>query len=69
MCESAVPVMMGDTKHDGGEHESDWLTDYEDVRDDAYCAIGRHQYSLNWQNGKAYEYCPHCGYEPPSKTS
>jgi hypothetical protein len=29
LCESARPIMLGDTAHDGGSPEDDWLSDYE----------------------------------------
>jgi hypothetical protein len=64
LCERASTMIMGDTKHDGGEPEDDWIADYEAIKDEAACSIGDHVYSTNWQDGKAYDYCPFCGHEP-----
>jgi hypothetical protein len=64
LCERASTVMMGDTKHDGGDPEDDWIADFEAIRDEAACSIGDHVYSTNWKDGKAYDYCPFCGHEP-----
>jgi hypothetical protein len=68
LCERANTAMMGDTKHDGGEPEDDWIADYEAIKDDAACSIGDHVYSTNWEDGDAYDYCSFCGHEPNTQT-
>jgi hypothetical protein len=64
LCERANTAMMGDTKHDDGDLEDDWIADYEAIKDEAQCAAGIHLYSTNWEDGNAHDYCPFCGHEP-----
>jgi hypothetical protein len=31
LCAQAEPIVLGDTKHDGGEAEDDWIADYRSL--------------------------------------
>jgi len=68
LCETARSIMLGDLSDDRGI-EDHWLADFEGVAARYGCARCIEPLSTNWREGKAYDYCPECGFEPSDKES